>query len=297
MVREALPLATQAAADENPGQASWPVNEAHEMAETFLLVQQLAGIGILAVSAVQELANPIGIITTTCANLLEALAEGAIDPQHLKRSIELIEQHAYRSGRIVELMGNYAQGTATGATTDSGSGMAITSPAAIVRDALVLVESQCQAPSGIDLSTEVAPELTTIFCDHNQIVQVLIALLANARQAMPPAGGVIRIRFWLPEPDDAALAGRLTLPGEGSPVNMRWADLFAFSVVDNGRGFDPAIQNRLFDPFFTTKSRERATGLGLSIAQNIVRRHRGVIWAGNNPDGGATFTVVMPRLP
>ena len=125
---------------------------------------------------------------------------------------------------------------------------------------------------------------------------MLINLLTNARDAMQPDGGVARVCFWSPDPArEPALAEQLRqLPpsrsnGHGAP------DLFAFSVSDTGMGIDPAILPRIFEPFFTTKPNGQGTGLGLYIAEGIVRGHGGIIWAENNPGGGATVTVVLPR--
>lgn len=266
--------------------------------EALIPVQRLAGIGTLAVGAAQELANPIGIITATCANLLEHLENGPVDHDQLLRSIELIEHNAYRSARIIALLGNYAHSRERAASLNDDSGMAITSPAAVIEDALTLMEYQLRVQANIDLRIEIAPELATIFCDHNRIVQVLIALLTNARDAMSPDGGTIGLRFWVPVAPMSWLAGRMSRSFESISESGLPADLIAFSVTDSGRGIDPAIQDRLFEPFFTTKSGEQRTGLNLFIARNIISQHRGYIWAENNPiGGGATFTVVMPRRP
>jgi signal transduction histidine kinase len=72
-------------------------------------------------------------------------------------------------------------------------------------------------------------------------------------------------------------------------------DAYAISVSDTGQGIDPAIKDKIFDPFFTTKPNGKGTGLGLFLAKQIVIQHNGRIWADNNPDGGATFTVILPR--
>ena len=148
------------------------------------------------------------------------------------------------------------------------------------------------------MEAELQPQLTTIFCDHHRIAQVLINLLLNARDAMQPAGGVIRIRFWtknlLAEPVLAAQI-RSAMSSAGNGRNMDVADLFAFSVADTGTGLDPTIMDRLFEPFFTTKANHQGTGLGLFIARSIVTQYGGCLLAENNPAGGAIFTVVLPR--
>ena len=125
---------------------------------------------------------------------------------------------------------------------------------------------------------------------------MLINLLTNARDAMQPDGGVVRVRFWSPDPArEPALAEQLShLPAARANGHSR-PDLFAFTVSDTGTGIDPTILPRIFEPFFTTKPVGQGTGLGLYIAEGIVRQHGGIIWAANNPAGGATVTVVLPR--
>jgi two-component system sensor kinase FixL len=64
------------------------------------------------------------------------------------------------------------------------------------------------------------------------------------------------------------------------------------SVKDFGCGIEESVLNKLFDPFVTTK--KEGMGMGLAINKTIIDAHRGHIWAENNPDGGATFHVVLP---
>jgi two-component system sensor histidine kinase HupT/HoxJ len=69
------------------------------------------------------------------------------------------------------------------------------------------------------------------------------------------------------------------------------------TLRDNGPGIAAENLGRVFDPFFTTKPVGRGTGLGLSISYGIVERHGGGLSAGNAPQGGALFTLVLPRAP
>jgi signal transduction histidine kinase len=263
--------------------------------DMMLRIQRLAGVGTLTAGVAQELANPIGFVTATCANLLDRLASGDIDNRELIQAIKQIEQNAYRSARIVEVLGNYANDNSAESSVDKETGGTITSPAAVVQDALILVERQFRKQSGILIETDLEPGLTTIFADHNALTQVLVNLLANARDAMPANGGTIRVRFWVP---DRVVDWR---PGSGSQGESIWppesqpGDLFAFSVMDSGKGIDPHVHDRIFDPFFSTRNDGRHAGLGLTIARAIVEQHRGRIWAANNPTDGATVTIVMPR--
>jgi len=73
-------------------------------------------------------------------------------------------------------------------------------------------------------------------------------------------------------------------------------DTIALTFRDNGPGISAQDMSRLFDPFFTTKPVGQGTGLGLSISYGIVEQHGGSLKAGNAPDGGAVFTIALPRV-
>lgn len=273
--------------------------ELDRLNESLLHAQRLAGIGTLTASVAHELTNPISIITASCANLIDELNDESISRNELVQAIELIEQSAFRCARIVDMLRNYAQNTGQyGSQEMADNAIAITSPAAILQDALTMVEQQFRKQARVTVAVDLQPELTTIFCDHHRVAQVLINLLLNARDAMQPDGGTIRVRFWMPDLGrEVGLAERVRpamIPsGNGAPRPA--PDLFAFSVTDTGVGIAPENMDRLFEPFFTTKPHGRGTGLGLFIAAGIIDQHNGTIYAENNPTGGATFTVVLPR--
>lgn len=261
--------------------------------EALLHAQRLAGIGTLTASVAHELTNPISVITATCANALDELNDDTITREDLARYIELIEQSAFRCARIVEVLRNYAPGPGR---EDALAAVAITSPEAVVQDALMMVEQQFRKQARVTVETDLAGAPRTIFCDHHRLTQVLINLLINARDAMQPDGGAIQVRFWLPDlAAEPALAERIRQMARANGNGQGAADLFALSVSDTGMGIAPDVMDRLFEPFFTTKPNGQGTGLGLYIAEGIVREHGGCLWAENNARGGATFTALLPR--
>jgi len=106
----------------------------------------------------------------------------------------------------------------------------------------------------------------------------------NARDAMPSGGalalGARNVRFDEPHP----AMGPRARPGRYVAVDVR----------DNGRGIPPEIQGRVFEPFFTTKAIGTGAGLGLSIAQAIVRSHGGFVTLSSAEGKGTTVTVHLP---
>jgi signal transduction histidine kinase len=114
--------------------------------------------------------------------------------------------------------------------------------------------------------------------DRQQIKQVLLNLLINAMEAMGDRGGRLIVR-----------TRPLHKPGVDPWVQIE--------VRDTGPGIAPADLDHIFDPFYTTKhhSEEReGTGLGLTIAHQIVQEHHGYIEVESQPGCGTTFFVNLP---
>jgi signal transduction histidine kinase len=234
---------------------------------------------------------PVNFITAACANLLDELKSDAIDREKLALAIEAIEQNALRCGRIAEALRHYA-----GPKPDEPGGLAvaITSPQAILEDTLLMVDHQFQQQAHLSVAAEYPEKALTIVCEHHAITQVLVNLLNNARDAMGAQGGTIQVRFWKPDLTHEPELATHIQAALGANGQWPWlADLVAFSVTDLGPGIAPYIEDHLFEPFTTTK--RNGLGLGLAVARDIVDRHGGALWGQNNPQGGATFTVVLPR--
>lgn len=113
--------------------------------------------------------------------------------------------------------------------------------------------------------------------DPAQLHQALLNLMLNALQAMPQ-GGRLRVRL---------ARGRASADGGPAPVMIL--------IADSGVGIAPEVAGRIFDPFFTT--RDSGSGLGLSIADKIVRDHNGSIRFTSRPGHGACFVVILPGAP
>ncbi len=243
--------------------------------------QRLAGIGSLSASTVLELTNPLNIITSSCSNLVYELQDKPLDQDLLKYYVGLIERSAFRIAQIIKVLQDYA-------SLDEPQ-MVVTGVNMILRDARALVENQFLNQANIHITAELSDDLGSIVCDHNRITQVLVNLLANAREAMDPDGGTIQLRFW------SALNRSITKKAAGAGYNDISRHL-AFSVTDSGHGIPADIQDEIFKPFFSTRSNGQGVGLGLFVAKGIVEQHNGRIWAENNPSPlkGATFTVFLP---
>ncbi len=112
--------------------------------------------------------------------------------------------------------------------------------------------------------------------DRNQLHQVLLNLVVNARDAMPD-GGNLRVE----------LASESNAPEETAVL----------SISDTGAGMPAERVARIFEPYFTTKARQQGTGLGLAIVHGIVQEHGGTIAVESEVGQGTTFRVRLPCVP
>ncbi|HEU5071708.1 MAG TPA: ATP-binding protein [Verrucomicrobiae bacterium] len=120
--------------------------------------------------------------------------------------------------------------------------------------------------------------------DKNEIEQVIMNLVVNARDAMP-AGGSVCIHTKVTQLNEEDIH----LHPQGRPGTFIRLD-----VSDTGTGMDQATINRIFEPFFTTKEVGKGTGLGLATVYGIVKQHEGWVEVASEVGTGTTFSVYLP---
>jgi len=140
------------------------------------------------------------------------------------------------------------------------------------------LEATMQKVAGEAVTLDVRlSEVDAVKVDSGQIEQVILNLVANARDAMP-RGGRIEVAVF----------------GAERKIDGFERATVCVSVRDEGSGVDEVTRARIFEPFFTTKERTRNTGLGLSTALGIVQQCGGFIEVQSQPGSGAVFTLVLP---
>jgi CheY-like chemotaxis protein len=137
----------------------------------------------------------------------------------------------------------------------------------------------------VDHKVVLEPALWKTKADPGQIVQVIMNLAINARDAMPK-GGLLTIETANVTFNDVATVHEVEVAA-GCYVRL--------SVSDSGIGMDAETMARVFEPFFTTKEDGRGTGLGLATVYGIVKQSGGYIFADSTVGKGTTFTVYLPQ--
>ena len=231
---------------------------------------RLASLGIMSAGIAHELNTPLAVIKGLSEKLLASRDAG--QPTLGLAEAELMLRVVNRLERLSESLLDFARVRPPA-----------TRPAEVkqlIDEALTLVRLDRDAKA-----TEISnltPAPIDIQCDSDRIVQVLVNIIRNALDAS-------RSR---PAPHSPAVnifAERATRQGQD------WVNI---TITDNGPGIEPEILARLFDPFVSTRLDSRGTGLGLAVAEGIVKEHDGLILARNLPNhAGAQFEIVLPINP
>jgi PAS domain S-box-containing protein len=179
--------------------------------------------------------------------------------------------------------------------------------AALVRQLLAFSRKQAVEPKVVDVNHQIADieamlrrllgediECVTSFgadvwpvkIDVGAFEQVLMNMVANARDALPK-GGRLTIETSAAQVHDVGetAQGGVARPGYYTLV----------TITDNGSGMDAETVAHLFEPFFTTKETHEGTGLGLSTCYGIVKQAGGHIRVDSEPDRGTSFRIYLPR--
>jgi two-component system cell cycle sensor histidine kinase/response regulator CckA len=233
-----------------------------------LRTQRLEGIGLLAVGIAHDLNNVLSSIVMA-VDLLKQTSTG--DNQQL---LDGISANTQRGADMIARVLSFARGQ-EGRKVDIQMRHLIREVEGIAKAAF---------PKNIKVHTATTPDLWKVAGDPSQLLQVLINLCINARDAMPEGGPI------------SITARNVTAHDPAMSVDDAPGQYVMIQVNDVGTGIPQAIIGQIFDPFFTTKEAGKGTGLGLSTSLTIVKGHGGFIRVSTTPGEGAQFQVYLPAL-
>jgi signal transduction histidine kinase len=230
------------------------IEDLRTLNERLARAERLAAMGTLAAGVAHEVNNPLASISS-----LVQMLKSKNGDRSTREKLDLISTQIQRISRVTRDLTDFAR---------------VRPAARSLIDINETVDSSLRLASldadfqKLHLSVIRDENLPRIVADPDQLQQVFLNLLLNARDAMPDGG-------------------ELTVRSYRRDVNI------GVSICDTGHGMDESVRKHIFDPFFTTKSAGRGTGLGLSVCYGIVTAHGGRIEV-DHADAGCTFTVLLP---
>jgi signal transduction histidine kinase len=261
-------------ADETAGQIARAL-EARELEAQLVQSARLVSLGQMAAAVAHELKQPLSAISTTAGDVYLRLLGGvALPSEELKAMMRDVRSFTDRMAEIIDHLRVFSRDTAEEPDI-------LFSVNDVVRSSVKLIGAQF-ASRGIELLLDVAEVLPPVSGHPQQIEQVLLNLLSNARDAIDEKGARV-------EADE--LEKRVTIRTMTVRNGIPWV---AIEVEDNGIGMHEATVARVFEPFFTTKPADRGTGLGLAIAYALVRNHEGRLSCESETGEGTLFRVALP---
>jgi signal transduction histidine kinase len=229
--------------------------ELQENIEGMKRAERLYALGQLSAGLAHEIRNPLASIEGAAA----VVQRERESEERRREFLDIIQKECRRLNQLLTSFLDFAKPTPPNLRSVDIDGLL---------DSVIILAQHAGETHRRDLKKDIQPGLSELECDPEQMKQVLLNLVMNAIQATPLGGTVM-------------LAAR----ENGNKVTI--------DVHDQGCGISVDYLDRIFDPFFTTK--EMGTGLGLSVAHQIVSQHGGTLIVARNSPDGVTMRVSLPR--
>jgi len=238
------------------------VTEKKRMEEEIQKASTLESIGILAGGIAHDFNN---ILTAILGNI--SLARLELSHGIASARLEEAEKASVRARSLTQQLLTFSKG-----------GAPIRNPAS-AEELIRETAGFSLRGSNVRCDFDIPADLWSVIVDEGQVSQVIGNIIINADQAMP-SGGIVEVRA-----ENAAV-------GAGEEPPLRAGDYVRISIRDHGVGIPRENLARIFNPFFTT--REKGTGLGLTTAYSIIKRHEGTIRVESEVGAGTTISIYLP---
>jgi signal transduction histidine kinase len=229
-------------------------------------VARVATLGELTATLTHELKQPLNAISLSSGLGIHLLDAPNPDLKAIRAMLSDIGDITKQVGEMIQGMRNMLKRDTPGFTSVDLN--------QLIRSVERMVHSDARM-HGVAVQLDLSSSVLPVKGDTVQLQQVMLNLMLNAFGAMNKS-----------ERNARRLIVRTNL-ADGSNVLIE--------VQDSGTGIPPEKLESIFDPFITSKP--DGLGMGLSICRTIIERHGGKIWAANNPDGGAMFSITLPITP
>jgi PAS domain S-box-containing protein len=248
------------------------VTEQNLLEEQFRQAQKMEAIGRLAGGVAHDFNNLLGVII----GYAELLSSGLAPDSVRHKRVEAIKQAGQRAASLTTQLLAFSRKQKP-------------QPRVVNLNSVVAETEKLLRPLlGEDIEPNVVldPSLGQVKADAGQIVQVILNLAVNARDAMPNGGTLLIETANTVVEDGTIIEGVAVQPGF----------YVTLSVGDNGTGMDAETKARIFEPFYTTKPVGKGTGLGLATVYGIVDQNGGCIFVDTSLGKGTTFKIYLPRV-
>jgi two-component system, NtrC family, sensor kinase len=239
------------------------VTEINILKKELFQSEKMTLLGKLAGEIAHEINNPLGGLIMATQMLIEDIErKGRIQKKTLLKELTGMENDASRCRRFIGKVLNFAKMIPEEKTMVNIHNM--------IEDALLLVQRQAKLEN-IDIKKYFSDKDIYVIGNSNNLQQVIINIVNNAREAILPDRGEITVKTYVKGGD-----------------RKKWAYI---EISDTGKGIPRNLMDRIFDSFFTTKP--NGTGLGLPVSKRIIEEHGGKLLVRNQP-GGASFAINLP---
>lgn len=230
--------------------------------------QKLESIGLLAGGVAHEINNPINGIM----NYAELISDDALPDTKIEKYAHEIINEGKRISQIVKNLLQFSRNEKLVYGAEDIS--------EIIKKTLTLINTLINKDQ-IDFQVHIEEDLPNIRCNSQQIQQVIINLITNARDALNE-------KYEGYDPNKILSLSCTKLTAE---------EYVRLEILDHGKGITQEMSERIFEPFFSTKSKDKGTGLGLSISYGIIFDHHGIIKVESEIGKYTKFIVDLPVDP